>query len=61
MQKISDKLNEIEQQLADNDIYSEQNRQKLQQLLQEKAALDKTHENAESEWFETSEQLENIS
>jgi len=61
MQKITDKLTEIELQLADNSIYSEQNKQKLQQLLQEKAALDKKHENAETEWLDVSEELENIS
>ena len=61
MQKITKQLIDINQQLSDSDIYAEQNKQKLQQLLLEKADLDKKHEADEFKWLETSEQLENIS
>ena len=61
MHKISNKLIEINQQLSDSDIYAEQNKQKLQQLLLEKAKLDKTHEASELDWLDTSEKLEKFS
>jgi len=61
MQQISKNQAEINSQLSDNDIYADQNKQKLQQLLMEKAKLEKTHEDAEIEWLEISEELENIS
>ncbi len=61
MEKLSKKLAEIEKQLSDSDVYTEQNKQKLQQLLLEKAELDKKHEADESDWLENNEQLENIS
>jgi len=61
MHKISEKLIKINQQLSDSDIYAEQNKQKLQQLLLEKAELDKTHEANELDWLETSEKLEEAS
>ncbi|MDT8282509.1 MAG: ATP-binding cassette domain-containing protein [Gammaproteobacteria bacterium] len=61
MEKLSKKLAEIEKQLSDSAIYTEQNKQKLQQLLLEKAELDKKHEADEFDWLEHNEQLENIS
>jgi len=60
MQKISAQLSEIEQQLSGSEIYSDNNKQELQQLLLEKSELDKTHENAETEWLEISEELETM-
>ena len=61
MQKITNRLTEIDQQLSDSDIYTDQNRQKLQELLLKKADLDKSHGAAESEWFEYNDELDNIS
>ncbi len=61
MQKISNKLIEINQQLSGSDIYAEQNKQKLQHLLLEKAELDKTHEINELDWLDASEKLEKFS
>jgi len=61
MQKISNRLTEIDQQLSDSDIYTDQNKHKLQELLLKKADLDKLHETAESEWFECNDELDNIS
>ncbi len=60
MHKIADRLTDINGQLSDGNIYTEANKQKLQQLLSEKAELDKTHESAENEWFELHEKLEKI-
>lgn len=61
MQKVTKKLVDINRQLSDSDIYGEQNKQKLQQLLLEKSELDKTHEASELDWFDTSEELEKLS
>ncbi len=61
MHKISDKLTTINQQLSGSDIYTEQNKQKLQKLLLEKTKLDKTHEANELDWLDSSEELEKLS
>ena len=61
MLKISEKLTEINMQLSDSDIYAEKNKQKLQQLLSDKANLDKIHEANELDWFDSNEKLENLS
>ena len=61
MHRISSKLIEINQQLSGSDIYAEQNKQKLQQLLLEKVELDKTHEINELNWLDASEKLEEAS
>ncbi len=61
MHKISNKLIVINQQLSDSDIYTEQNKQKLQLLLLEKVELDKTHEINELDWLDSSEKLEKLS
>lgn len=60
LQKISNKQASLNQQLSDSDIYSEGNKQKLQQLLLEKADLDKAHDNAELEWLDANEELEKV-
>ena len=60
MQKITKKLIDIHQQLSDNDIYADKNKQKLQQLLIEQADLEKSHDNAEIEWLESNEELEQL-
>lgn len=61
MHEISEKLTEINMQLSDSDIYAEKNKQKLQQLLSDKANLDKIHEANEIDWFDSNEKLENLS
>jgi len=60
MHKISKKLGEINEQLSNSDIYAENNKQKLQQLLLEKAELDKKHEASELDWLDNSEELEKL-
>ncbi len=58
LQRVSEKQSALNQQLSDSNIYAEENKQKLQQLLLEKAELDKAHENAELEWLDANEELE---
>ena len=60
LQQTSDKITEINQQLSDNEIYAEINKHKLQQILLEKADLEKIHESAEFDWLDINEKLENI-
>jgi ATP-binding cassette subfamily F protein 3 len=60
MQKISDQQTQIDQQLSDNNIYSDDNKQPLKKLLIEKAELEKSHESAEFDWLEANEELEKI-
>ena len=60
METLAKKISAIDLQLADNDIYSDSNKQKLQRLLLEKADLEKGHENAETQWLEFSEELESL-
>ncbi len=49
---------QLEEQLADTSLYDEANKARLKQVLQEKAQVDKALEEAEIEWMEISEQLE---
>ncbi len=60
MQKITDQQTQIDQQLSDNNIYSDDNKQPLKKLLIEKAELEKSHESAEFDWLEANEELEKI-
>jgi ATP-binding cassette subfamily F protein 3 len=60
LQKISEKIFSINQQLSENDIYAENNKQRLQQLLLEKSELEKTHENTELDWLNANEELETL-
>ena len=61
MHKISKKLTDLNHQLSDTDVYSEQNKQKLQELLLQKAALDGAHETKELDWLDSNEKLEEMS
>ncbi len=49
---------ELEKQLSDPDIYSEENKQKLKSLLLEKSETDKNLGNVEMQWMELSEEYE---
>ncbi|MCG6939574.1 MAG: ATP-binding cassette domain-containing protein [Gammaproteobacteria bacterium] len=60
LDKLSEKIGSINQLLSDNIIYAEENKQKLQQLLQQKADLERSHEQAELEWLDVNEELEKI-
>lgn len=52
------KLAELEQQLADSALYTDQAKDRLKILLLEQSALKNTLEQAEMDWFEASEALE---
>ena len=58
MDSLSKKMNEINTTLADSDIYADNNKQKLQQLLLDKSDFEKNHENLENAWLELTEELE---
>ena len=58
MEQHSKKIADINQQLTDNEIYADKNKEKLQRLITEKTDLEKKHDNAELEWFEIHEELE---
>jgi len=60
LETFAEKINLIEQRLSDSVMYEDKNKEKLQQLLIEKAALDKKHETTEVDWLEASEELENL-
>ncbi len=60
MEQLDSEMKQIDHQLSDNDIYAENNKEKLQALLIKKADLEKTHEDAENDWLETSEKLEKM-
>ena len=58
MERLSVQMKEINHTLSESDIYAENNKQKLQQLLLDKADCEKTHENSENEWLALTEELE---
>ncbi len=51
---------ELNRRLADPEIYSEQNKRKLQDCLHEKADVDKQCEAMETEWMLASEELDDL-
>jgi ATP-binding cassette subfamily F protein 3 len=53
-------LTQLEKQLADPEIYSEANKNKLQACLIEKAEVDKQCKAVENEWLQASEALEEL-
>lgn len=60
MEKCSVQLAEIEQQLADSALYDPDNKQKLNETLQQQKEVKTGLESAETEWLEAQEQLENM-
>ncbi len=61
MEILESKQQAIEELLADSDIYTDRNKEKLQQCLQEKADIDKKFSTAENDWLQFSEELEAMS
>jgi ATP-binding cassette subfamily F protein 3 len=55
---LSEKCNTLDAQLADSEIYSEVNKDKLKKLLREKGELDQSLHEAEEQWMELGEELE---
>ena len=60
LDKLHAEQTKLEQQLADPDIYTDDNKQKLQDCLLKKADIDKQCEAIEEEWMEASEELEEL-
>lgn len=56
--KLHQSLSELENQLADNALYSEAGKDKLTRLLKQQADFKHALEQAETDWMEASEQLE---
>jgi len=61
MEQLEEKQTELEKILADADIYSAGNKDKLQKTLQEKSEVDKSFASAENDWLQFSEELEEMS
>lgn len=58
MDKLGSQRDGIESQLAEPDIYSDDSKEKLKQLLKEKGEADTALAEAEEQWLELSEELE---
>lgn len=59
-QKASDRLQELEDMLADTSLYEADNKPKLTQVLNERTKLTQGLEESEMEWLEVQEQIEEI-
>ena len=60
MEKLSLTKDELEEKLADNNIYSESNKSILKDLLEEQANVNNGLQQVEIDWLEASEELENV-
>ncbi|WP_339671751.1 ATP-binding cassette domain-containing protein [Dasania marina] len=60
MEQLDGKLSSIEQALADTTLYEDDNKPQLQKLLKEQGELKQAHEQAEEQWLELNDELENI-
>lgn len=58
IEKLTIQQTEIEKQLADNDLYEDDNKDKLRDLLSDQAYLQKEMDEAETHWFTATEALE---
>lgn len=58
VEKLHADQQRLQDQLADPEIYSEQGKERLKKLLLQKSELDKTLAEAESDWLQASEKLE---
>ena len=58
MQKVNQRLEEIEKQLAQPEIYEEASKDQLQSLLKERGDLGQALQEAEESWMQSSEELE---
>lgn len=57
---LSSKQNDIEEELADNSIYNEENKAQLTKLLQQQSTISQDLEKAEENWLMLSEEIEGI-
>lgn len=58
MEALSSSKASLEEKLADNDIYSEMNKDVLKSLLEEQGQVEKNLQQVEMDWLEVSEELE---
>lgn len=58
--KLEPKLADIEEQLSDTSLYDAERKDELQKLLQEQGQLKSKLEQAEEQWFELSQELEEL-
>lgn len=58
MEELSFSKESLEQKLADNNIYNENNKDKLKKLLEEQGQVDNNLQQVELDWLEVSEELE---
>ncbi len=58
VEKYHNEQRDLERQLAEPDIYADTQKQRLKQLLERKAQVDKALENAETDWLEAEERLQ---
>ena len=58
VEKLHADQQHLQDQLADPEIYTEQGKERLKKLLLQKSELDKTLAEAESDWLQASEKLE---
>ena len=61
MEKLSVDKQSIEEKLSDNDLYSDDNKDKLKQLLADQAYVQKELDQAEADWLDATEQHEQLS
>ena len=60
LEKLSEEKEHIETQLADNDLYNDENKDKLKQLLTDQAYLQKELDQAEADWLNATEAHETL-
>ncbi len=58
LDRLAAEKEEIETRLSDNDLYSEDRKEELKQLLAQKGDLDRSLEQVEEEWMSVGEELE---
>ena len=58
IEKLDVEKNAIEVKLADTNLYNEDNKEQLKQLLTDQAYIQKELDQAETDWMEASESLE---
>ena len=61
MEELTSTKESLEEKLADNDIYSESNKDILKSLLEEQGQIENNLQQVEMGWLEVSEELENAS
>ncbi len=60
LEKLAIDKNSIEEKLADNDLYIDENKDKLKQLLTDQAYLQKEIDSAEAQWLDATEAYEAV-